>query len=369
MGPKWIAIVLIVLSCNLCFSKLVLSNTQRQVLLKGHNSLRSSLPKAANILMMQWDYELENMASLQASSCVYARNDALGIGSNIAATHSDSPDEVLQIWREQGKNFDLSSPSPTSQDYAQMLWAGTFGVGCSYSECRPLEGRSETYFWVCNYATGAGDSQQPHLIGRPCKVCPGTHPECVHNMCSPGLADQGDFGAMVFPLDEGSHFNGTTKTKRSNITSKFFEPSLSDIPGTCPDDRVSVNIQIKRGIFDATANMKVVVGLTIGTQVSYTNMVFATALKEASFDGSRHLFSCVPLTSNLTLWVFDCSDHEECGGPWGVPGTLSPSYSSTLSTWSSLAEDKDVFIKGEHNDPRYLVMSYTKSSGETSKVG
>eukprot|EP01126_Amoeba_proteus_P057452 TRINITY_DN7310_c0_g1_i8.p1 TRINITY_DN7310_c0_g1~~TRINITY_DN7310_c0_g1_i8.p1 ORF type:complete len:155 (-),score=16.60 TRINITY_DN7310_c0_g1_i8:118-582(-) len=115
--------------------------------------------------------------------------------------------------------------------------------------------------------------------------------------------------------------------------------------------------------------MKVVVGLTIGTQVSYTNMVFATALKEASFDGSRHLFSCVPLTSNLTLWVFDCSDHEECGGPWGVPGTLSPSYSSTLSTWSSLAEDKDVFIKGEHNDPRYLVMSYTKSSGETSKVG
>lgn len=172
-----------------------LSETQKLALLQLHNAFRSMVqPSAANMLKMEWDDDLEGIASDFASKCIVAHNPDRHkaakkfdwVGENIAwgtgtCGDKDCGDvyEGVKRWFTESKSYDYKSGECSGKCtlYTQMAWWESNKLGCGARKC------GDRTILVCNYAPGGNYvGQRPYTSGSPCSKCPGKM-ICEDNLC------------------------------------------------------------------------------------------------------------------------------------------------------------------------------------------
>jgi hypothetical protein len=163
-----------------------LSQSDIDNFLNRHNDARRTTnPQASNMLQLQWDSRLQNVAQNYASKCIYAHNpsrtsDANGAysyvgeniyfsrGPNYLSTYAASSGAV-DGWNSEKQiyNYNGNQCSPKQNDpflwtcghYTQNIWANTQNVGCGIAYCPNMQNLNcrefgKCTFVVCNYGQG-----------------------------------------------------------------------------------------------------------------------------------------------------------------------------------------------------------------------
>uniref|UniRef100_A0A183FG30 SCP domain-containing protein n=1 Tax=Heligmosomoides polygyrus TaxID=6339 RepID=A0A183FG30_HELPZ len=149
----------------------------------------NKLPRAANMIKLRYDCELEKAAFAHAATCSNSNSDQ-GLSSDIkrniqmvlqstvsGITLLDTVRELRKTWwkqirvQTQAIGFGLDT-------ILQMAWATTSRLGCGVASC------SGGFFVVCHYQPGGNVvNTQVYAPGDPCSNCPtGTY--CVSPLCS-----------------------------------------------------------------------------------------------------------------------------------------------------------------------------------------
>jgi len=340
------------------------------------------------MLLMQWDFELEQLAALLVAQCVYTNGgvDTSNTGQSIGALSNTSaqPSDIMITWYDQQKsNFNFQNPDFSKVgELTQIIWSNTNRVGCSMAVCPTLTGWNGTgaaAFYVCNYEVVGNTDPSVYQSGTPCTACPSTHPQCANNLCSPDLADGGQLGAEVFPVGDQPSNNETKKKRLSELeevwsegTQKRFIPSGGIDPGgECQDGRFNMWITVHQGLFSTTDNLLVAVVVTIATQIYYTEAVYVPANTVGNFSSEiPHLFTCLQDSGILEVYVYNClSFNTTCGGGFGIPPGLQSEYSFPLDTWDSFDETQNVVLSAGGGDPRQLTLQFNYGTSLSNNKG
>ncbi|KAJ8970273.1 hypothetical protein NQ314_001303 [Rhamnusium bicolor] len=134
-------------------------------------------PRASNMRAVEWDPELELLANRWAAQC--GQSIAMG---NFALNNDLS---FIVNWYDNVEMFDKNDilnygikyenryPSPSQ--YAQLVWAETYQIGCARVAFQRANGSDVSYkeHFICNYGpTGNIPGQRMYKIGEPCSECP-----------------------------------------------------------------------------------------------------------------------------------------------------------------------------------------------------
>ncbi|KAJ8045233.1 GLIPR1-like protein 1 [Holothuria leucospilota] len=146
-----------------------LSEEQKGIFLEAHNQFRSEVsPTAANMVVLEWDDSLADMAQGWADQCTFAHGNPANIspfgyvGQNIWAgsgtTDTWNLFDMVKSWADEKEFYDYNSNSCSGVcgHYTQLVWAATTDVGCALASCSLLEGLgwSPATVLVCNYGEG-----------------------------------------------------------------------------------------------------------------------------------------------------------------------------------------------------------------------
>jgi len=186
----------------------------RQLILDMHNQLRSRVakgeepgqPKAADMLALVWNYELEAVAQRWADQCTFGHDsnrdklDGTSVGQNAYMSMSSqvstaeevmaTVDNAVTAWYNEVTNpgFDPADIQPFkfgygTGHYTQVVWAETSEVGCGWAYFS--EGGWQRSLVVCNYAkAGNYIGQTMYQVGEPCSQCPsGTTCRASDQLC------------------------------------------------------------------------------------------------------------------------------------------------------------------------------------------
>lgn len=86
---------------------------------------------------LTWNYTLSAAALAYAETCVFEPSDAgnYGEGETLAAGTSTEPTFYIDLWYDEGSNYDYSNPgfSDSTGHFTQLVWANTSSVGCGFS--------------------------------------------------------------------------------------------------------------------------------------------------------------------------------------------------------------------------------------------
>uniref|UniRef100_T1DPC1 CAP-Lyc-1 n=1 Tax=Lychas buchari TaxID=1330406 RepID=T1DPC1_9SCOR len=249
---------------------------ERDTILELHNSIRNEialgkdasgkrLPHAGNMLEMEWDEELAQVAQKLADRCIFNHDcdecrkvENFDVGQNlytatVTATKPPHPSwkDAIQAWYSEVHRFsnDLINPF-TSDDatghFTQMVWSNTWKIGCGFVSYEKRKD-SWTQLYVCNYGPGGNvDDDEMYMIAQACSKCPGN--TCCGMHCkkrkSPsyvGLCkvlnekgpdyDEGDFSHFVFNCDFKTestsdcqiHVDGTNKWQTRQVVSGVYK--------------------------------------------------------------------------------------------------------------------------------------------------
>uniref|UniRef100_T1IKB7 Cysteine-rich venom protein n=1 Tax=Strigamia maritima TaxID=126957 RepID=T1IKB7_STRMM len=174
-----------------------LTEDQKKVILDTHNDYRQKIangseanfPKAANMMELAWDYELEEIAQRWANQCDFSlsadrRSFKYPNGAGQSGFGSSAPNDerrdisktaVTSWFRERQffKEADIDpfkgTPGYPTRHFSQLIWATTESVGCGYSKFK-----TDWYQWVlmCNYGpTGNEEGKNVYEKGEPCSKC------------------------------------------------------------------------------------------------------------------------------------------------------------------------------------------------------
>ncbi|XP_050511730.1 scoloptoxin SSD976-like [Diabrotica virgifera virgifera] len=165
----------------------------RNHILKEHNRLRNFLASgeetrggvvgASNMMVLNYDYDLERSAACTATKCDMYRDRCRRTKrfERVGQNHHRAPTEqsqmqaantwYLEIIRPALINypaiFDDWKPFHTVSNFTQVVWAKTTHVGCGRSVSE------EAYFLVCSYGPGGNRLSQPvYKKGEPATQCP-----------------------------------------------------------------------------------------------------------------------------------------------------------------------------------------------------
>ncbi|KHJ88200.1 SCP-like protein [Oesophagostomum dentatum] len=185
-----------------CPGNSAMTDQARDAVLKIHNKFRSSLahglemdklgeyaPKAAKMLKMIYDCDLEASAEKHAEECIFDHSDTPGVGQNLWSTSELNLDKVKAVkyashsWWEELKKFGYGSKNTITQEmferpdiighYTQMAWDTSYKLGCAVQHCEKMT------FVVCYYSPGGNILDAPiYAIGEPCQTdgdCPGSY--------------------------------------------------------------------------------------------------------------------------------------------------------------------------------------------------
>ncbi|KAK6738662.1 hypothetical protein RB195_020651 [Necator americanus] len=173
---------------------ITLHNARRKALAAGAIALNGGrkLPRAANMLKMTYDCNLEATAIAQSARCVTTGSTGLtGTGENIAQVNRQlvnsklgAIEKAISSWWKQGRLFGGSigrtgiiyeqSHTGTIPQFAQMAWASASRLGCGITKCTTF------YSVVCQYNTPPTVNSAIYQRGRPCTACP-TGSTCASN--------------------------------------------------------------------------------------------------------------------------------------------------------------------------------------------
>ncbi|KHJ82175.1 SCP-like protein [Oesophagostomum dentatum] len=176
-----------------------MTDSIRAVFLDMHNKFRSSLargleadglggnaPKAAKMLKMVYDCDVEASAIKYAKQCYFAHSpfsDRPGLGENLFMTDALNYDKIKAAelaskeWWVELKDYGIGQENILTDalwnrgvligHYTQMAWDTTYRLGCAVEHCPDM-----TYV-VCHYGPmGNIMDQLIYTIGEPCSQCP-----------------------------------------------------------------------------------------------------------------------------------------------------------------------------------------------------
>lgn len=185
-----------------------LTAADRQLVLKLHNQYRSQVakgqlegyPPAANMVQLQWDDEMADVAQAWADQCIRRgeglRHDKLEnrftskfkyTGQNIAWIGSSNPGTPkwkanIKAWFDEYSEYDAryidsleyGQKFQKTGHFTQLVWAETRYVGCGYAQYSVPHGKSRyEQIYVCNYGP-AGNLVGGRIYkkGETCSDCP-----------------------------------------------------------------------------------------------------------------------------------------------------------------------------------------------------
>uniref|UniRef100_T1IKB6 Cysteine-rich venom protein n=1 Tax=Strigamia maritima TaxID=126957 RepID=T1IKB6_STRMM len=177
-----------------CVLASTLSSTQKNLILRLHNEFRQSIangsdpnfPKAANMVEMAWDDELEMIAQKWTDQCKQGPDAErrsykypISIGQNRFLDTEDD-DKVkkdvsglaVRTWFSKKQGFSTNDvaefkSSEKTNHFSQMIWATSESIGCGFTRYK------EVFFSnaiTCNYGpagnipgnTAAGKEKEPN---------------------------------------------------------------------------------------------------------------------------------------------------------------------------------------------------------------
>ncbi|CAG5135457.1 unnamed protein product, partial [Candidula unifasciata] len=142
---------------------IVMTDAERDAIVRHHNELRGSVnPKAANMLLLRWDKELEMLAKRWADVCIFQHDRVriipgrFHVGQNLAWGSFPTFKAATDAWFAEkddyapyfGTRLEHFPEGKQIGHYTQIAWAETSLIGCSSAKC------GNTNYYVCNYAPG-----------------------------------------------------------------------------------------------------------------------------------------------------------------------------------------------------------------------
>jgi len=199
--------------------KSTVTDAEKTFIVDKHNELRrriangeddvSSMPKAANMMELEWDDELAKIAQGWVNQCYFAHDKCRqtsdgcydSVGQNIAVQGEPKAkvaadwNGAIQKWYDEVEDYDkdwveiFTSPGKGDRavgHFTQVVWANTHRVGCGYIEfygSQPLGKKYYNRYYACNYANGGNWEKQPvYEKGDPCTKCP-KNSSCNVSLC------------------------------------------------------------------------------------------------------------------------------------------------------------------------------------------
>uniref|UniRef100_T1JAR1 Cysteine-rich venom protein n=1 Tax=Strigamia maritima TaxID=126957 RepID=T1JAR1_STRMM len=181
-----------------------------KVIVDSHNTIRSQIAinkSASNMLKMEWDPELAEVAQRLVDQCKYQRDcfdcrvveRFFAVGQIIHRTRktaelaknlNDTSSEwkrIIQIWgKPKVKISESVRKSYVSKEahntYSQVIWAESQYVGCGFISF--VNTNQVVKMYVCNYGPAGNMLEEPiYQSGAPCSACP-TNSTCSSGLCS-----------------------------------------------------------------------------------------------------------------------------------------------------------------------------------------
>uniref|UniRef100_F7GKA3 ShKT domain-containing protein n=2 Tax=Monodelphis domestica TaxID=13616 RepID=F7GKA3_MONDO len=178
-------------------------NIQEEIVGK-HNALRRGvIPRARNMLKMEWNEKAAQNARNWAKECEMTHSATfkrqitdIFCGENLLFSSDPlSWSDVIQIWYDESENFKYGfgpiKPGLVVGHYTQTVWSTSYMIGCEVAHCPSRE--TYKYFYVCHYCHRGNnpDTSTPYKKGIPCGDCP--H-HCEDGLCTNPCAYADDAG-------------------------------------------------------------------------------------------------------------------------------------------------------------------------------
>ncbi|XP_058232004.1 cysteine-rich venom protein [Hemibagrus wyckioides] len=139
------------------------------------------------MLKMSWSDEVAASAQRWVDTCAMAHGPPssrmLGdyqMGENLLQSSNIlSWTDVVTAWHNEVANYNYPKGSTNGKSighYTQVIWFGSYEVGCGVAKCGGL------YFYDCQYYR-AGNYKRvpPYTLGEPCAACPDN---CEDKLCT-----------------------------------------------------------------------------------------------------------------------------------------------------------------------------------------
>ncbi|GFS18820.1 peptidase inhibitor 16 [Elysia marginata] len=177
------------------------------LLLEQHNKYRE-IQNASNMLIMEWNSDLQKSAQNYADKCNSKHSPdsdrkQIGgfrkVGENIKlANYKISVTQIVDKWYSEiqyyryDRNTTRCMTGRTCGHYKQVVWHNSYALGCGIKLCDRVQHAGDkfknSYVAVCHY--GPSGNQRfalPYRKGKPCSLCDKKiTPFCIRKMCSSG---------------------------------------------------------------------------------------------------------------------------------------------------------------------------------------
>jgi len=226
-----------------------------------HNRLRNRVASnqtiqfpAANMMVMQWDSELANIAQRWADQCRFEHDcaDCRRVGPSIEDTVGQSVfmdwnlqkggvldwNRTIHTWFDEISVFPDNVTSAVerfqfnsthqSGHYTQLVWARTNRVGCGVITFTRDE-RQQTLY-VCNYGEMGNFLNQPiYTIGEGCSDCPGRCSSLYNSLCeAPRLPFNPALRRRIDPFSRTARLGNSVLNR--DYSDSYDVPSYSNVP-------------------------------------------------------------------------------------------------------------------------------------------
>uniref|UniRef100_A0A1W7RAS5 Cysteine-rich secretory protein n=1 Tax=Hadrurus spadix TaxID=141984 RepID=A0A1W7RAS5_9SCOR len=171
----------------------------KKIILDIHNEFRNKIalgqetsprqqPPAANMIQMEWDNELAEIAQAHSDQCIFEHDNApqrqvenFPVGQNLLITMLSKTINwrKIRMWYTSEINYfypQYRQPFTFATAYghfSQMVWAKTWKVGCGVSVFYDNVDNMDKVLYTCNYGpAGNMRGDAVYSVGAPCSQCP-----------------------------------------------------------------------------------------------------------------------------------------------------------------------------------------------------
>ncbi|GFR92854.1 peptidase inhibitor 16 [Elysia marginata] len=177
------------------------NHEEAMMLLRKHNEYRS-MQNSSNMLFMEWNYDLQELAQAYADKCYWGhskkayRKNVGGfkhVGENLyAGNQKFDINTPIKMWYDEIKDYVYETrycpPGVMCGHYTQVVWHHSYALGCGITFCENLKNTrfSKGYYVVCHYGpAGNYIGRPPFKKGKACTDCDKEkYPFCIRGLCS-----------------------------------------------------------------------------------------------------------------------------------------------------------------------------------------
>uniref|UniRef100_A0A3P8UW95 Cysteine-rich venom protein-like n=1 Tax=Cynoglossus semilaevis TaxID=244447 RepID=A0A3P8UW95_CYNSE len=182
----WIsqALIMYFTSLRLCTLNL---DVQKEIVDQHNDFRRNVQPTAADMLKMSYSKEVGHSAQSWVNRCLLKHGPVMSrmingyqMGENLFySSYYLSWTDVIKAWHSEVEHYKFPIGSINGQPtghYTQMVWKGSYKIGCGVKLC------GEVFLYGCQYYR-AGNFRfwNPYTVGPSCQACPN---DCEDRLCT-----------------------------------------------------------------------------------------------------------------------------------------------------------------------------------------